>query len=160
MIRAETERNRQPAVVFWSYVLTCLDKLKHDGMSDEEDGVLNEGHENEEQVKFVLVADFRHPSLRQLFEIVDKTPGLEELIFKQTGRTRRKRVRIDKVSKRPPPKRLPTAFFRDGYLDSLMPHQREDLVLSRKEFALHTFAGYDPLNNDGDNLDSDDEMEG
>ncbi|KAJ3728478.1 hypothetical protein C8R42DRAFT_572095 [Lentinula raphanica] len=147
MVKASRQRKDSNALKFWTYGLNCLHKLKHEGMSDEEDATVTHianGVETREQVRHVLAPDFRHPVLRPYLELVDQTRGLEAMIFKQTGRARMRRIRVDKISHRPPPKRLPASFFRDGFLDSLMEHEKDDLRISKRDFVLYSFPGYDP----------------
>lgn len=38
MIQAMQERDDQEGLTIWQYVLQCLHKLQHEGMSDEESG--------------------------------------------------------------------------------------------------------------------------
>ncbi|KAJ3759351.1 hypothetical protein EV360DRAFT_42090 [Lentinula raphanica] len=147
MVNAARQRKDKNALKFWTYGLNCLYKLKHEGMSEEEDATVTHivnGVETHEQVRHVLAPDFRHPVLRPYWQLVDQTRGLEDMIFKQTGRARMRRIRVDKVSNLPPPKHLPASFFRDGYLDSLMEHEKDDLRLSKREFVLYSFPGYNP----------------
>ncbi|KAJ3717718.1 hypothetical protein C8R42DRAFT_586815, partial [Lentinula raphanica] len=147
MVRASRQRKDSNALKFWTYGLNCLHKLGHGGMSEEEDAMVTHlvnGVETHEQVRHVLAPDFRHPVFRSYWQLVDQTRGLEDMIFKQTGRTRMRRIRVNKISYQPPPTHLPASFFRDGYLDSLMEHERDDLHISKRPFALYSFPGYDP----------------
>ncbi|THU95285.1 hypothetical protein K435DRAFT_607196, partial [Dendrothele bispora CBS 962.96] len=122
MINAERERGGEAGVAFWSYVLEALSKLGPKGMSDEEDATVDVAIgelQAKQAVRLVHVLKWRHPDFRRLFEIVDKTPGMEDLIFSQTGKASLPRHRVDTESNRPPPKDLPKTFFKDDFFDGM-----------------------------------------
>lgn len=117
MIQAMRERDDQEGLEMWQYVLNCLHRLRHEGMSDEESGedeVDVGGHKTRVRVRKVLVLVWRHPTFKDLFALLDQMREVEASIFSQQGRPRIVRIRIEKQSNTPrnPPKHLPKSFFR------------------------------------------------
>lgn len=141
-MRVSRERNERSSEEFWSYVLRILNILKHDGMSDEEDTeqVVRRGEvQGVETVKAVLVLKFRNPYFRGLFELVDKTKGLESMVFNRAGKMPMKRIRVNAMSAhRQPPEGLPRNFLDDVFLASLLPHEEAALRL-KQDFELRQF---------------------
>ncbi|THU96438.1 hypothetical protein K435DRAFT_664478 [Dendrothele bispora CBS 962.96] len=144
MVQALRRKGDKEGEVMWQYVLNCLGRLRHEGMSDEEDAVettLSEGRETRIQVRHVTELSWRHPSFRRLFEMVDRTREVEDTIFSRQGRPPIKRIRVDAnpAKQRSPPTGLPTSFFEPGHLQELAkyPYQIDDLKLSKKDFPLH-----------------------
>ncbi|KAK7459465.1 hypothetical protein VKT23_009448 [Stygiomarasmius scandens] len=138
----------------WQYVLTCLSKLEHDGMSDEEEGsemVTIDGRQNHIQVRKVMKLSWRHPSFRQLFEMVDGTRDVEASIFSRQGRPPMKRIRVDEnpAKPRPPPKHLPASFFNPEYLQELskFPYEIDNLRLKKKDFPLRVVPNLPDFDN-------------
>ncbi|KAK7024404.1 hypothetical protein VNI00_016345 [Paramarasmius palmivorus] len=133
------------AIQFWQYVLDVAYRLGYDGMSDEEgedeDMRLPSGVTVKNHIRKVLVLPWCHPSLRILFEEVDKTPHYERLVFKQTGRHAKfLRRRIDKESDRKSiPKKLSPSFFKDDYLKGMSEHQLAKLQVVNDDFVLKEF---------------------
>ncbi|THV01598.1 hypothetical protein K435DRAFT_654876, partial [Dendrothele bispora CBS 962.96] len=143
MIRVCRERDDQEGERMWQYVLRCLGKLKHEGMSDEEDGMVEatvNGQQIVTRVRKVMRLSWRHSSFRDLFEIVDSVRGAEPSIFTQQGRTPLQRVRVDALATpgRDPPKRLPESFFDADYIQeaSRFSYQLSDLQISKKPFPI------------------------
>ncbi|THV00397.1 hypothetical protein K435DRAFT_657202, partial [Dendrothele bispora CBS 962.96] len=143
MTQVLRERGDSEGEAMWQYVLQCLGKLQHDGMSDEEEAaetVTIDGKQNRVQVRKVKKLSWRHPSFRPLFEMVDQTREVEASIFSHQGRPPMRRIRVDEIPTRPrpPPKHLPVSFFDAEYLQDLkkFPYKIEDLHLSKKEFPL------------------------
>ncbi|THV01475.1 hypothetical protein K435DRAFT_655235, partial [Dendrothele bispora CBS 962.96] len=144
MVQVMRERNDKEGEKMWNYVLNCLGKLEHDGMSDEEEGteeIVTDGKVTRVQVRKVMQVTWRHPSFRGLFELVDKTRGVEAAIFSRQGRPPMTRIRVDEEPsrKRPPPKHLPVSFFKPEYLQDLSKYsyQIDELRMSKKEFPLY-----------------------
>lgn len=125
---------------YWAYVLEALDILKHDCMSDEEDVEENitteDGVDTTRKVRIVKLLWFRHESFRPLFETIDATRGLEDLIFHQSGATRIPRKRVAVVDSRLPPKGLPKSVFRQEYLDKLDEYAQEELQFRAEDFEI------------------------
>ncbi|THU79656.1 hypothetical protein K435DRAFT_697323 [Dendrothele bispora CBS 962.96] len=152
MINIQRDQDDDMGVAFWSYVLNVLSRLTHQGMSDEEDeerptsiGQLRVM----EQVRVVQELDWRETSFSDLFAMVDRTRNLEVEFFPQTGKHAMKRLRSDpnrKVVKRMPPKGLPRSFFKPEYLKEKerFPHEIDSLRLSKKDFEIYEWRGYDP----------------
>ncbi len=141
MIKVCRERNDVDGQNFWEYVLQILHEFKHHGMSDEEDAeelVTRGGMAGIEATRRVLVLKFRNPYFRRLFELVDKTKGLETMIFNGSGKVPMKRIRIDATSNRQPPKGLPRNFLSDEFLETMLPHEKEALCL-KGDFELRHF---------------------
>ncbi|KAK7452217.1 hypothetical protein VKT23_012322 [Stygiomarasmius scandens] len=143
MIQACRERGDKEGVETWQYVLRCLEKLKHGGMSDEEEGIMEaslNGQQTTTRVRKVLRLPWRHSSFRGLFEMVDGVRGAESSIFRQQGRPPLERVRVDaSSSNRVPPKHLPESLFDPNYLKevSKFPYQLTDLCMSKKPFPIY-----------------------
>ncbi|KAK7448094.1 hypothetical protein VKT23_013852 [Stygiomarasmius scandens] len=143
MIQVCRERGDKEGVEMWQYVLRCLEKLKHGGMSDEEEGIMEatmNGQQRTTRVRKVLRLPWRHPSFRSLFEMVDGVRGAESSIFRQQGRPPLERVRVDtSSSNRVPPKHLPESLFDPNYLKeaSKFPYQLTDLRMSKKPFPIY-----------------------
>ena len=141
MIQVSRERKDTEAQDFWQYVLQILQKLKHGGMSDEEDAtqVVTRGEvTGTEPIKRVLDLEFRNPYFRGLFEAVDKTKASENMVFNRGGKQAMKRIRVDTVSVRQPPKGLPRNFLSDKFLQTLLPHEEAALRL-KKDFVFRHF---------------------
>lgn len=141
MIQVSHERNDRSSEEFWNYILQLLNTLKHDGMSDEEDAdqvVTRSGVTEVEPIKQVLVLKFQNPYFRGLFELVDKAKGLKDMVFNQSGRVPMKRIRVDTVSSRQPPKGLSRNFLHPEFLASLLLHEQTMLHL-KKDFELRHF---------------------
>lgn len=143
MIQAMRERDDQEGLAMWQYVLKCLHKLQHEGMSDEESGedeVVIAGVKSHIRVRKVLVLVWRHPSFKELFALVDRTREAEASIFSQQGRPKLLRIRVEKNSTGPrtAPKHLPKSFFRPEWLAEMgkFPFKLEGLKLSSKDFPL------------------------
>ncbi len=134
-------------VEFWEYVCDALNILKHDGMSDEEDGTekitTEDGVKTSRDVRLVSILWFRHESFRTLFELVDQTKGLEEMIFNQAGRASIPRKRVAIVNNRSPPPGLIVAVFRPGYLGQLAEHEVDELRLVESDFVVHDAEEFD-----------------
>jgi hypothetical protein len=120
--------------------------LGHNGMSDEESGAEEVttlgGFTYDSPIIKVLSLPWRHPSFRKLYEGVDRVPGVEKSIFKQTGRNNAlKRRRVDEESTRLlKPQGLFPSFYRPGYLDSLLPFELAKLKLADGHFPIHDFV--------------------
>jgi hypothetical protein len=125
---------------YWAYALQSLHILQHDGMSEEEDAEENitteDGVATKRSVRIVKILWFRHESFRKLFAIIDATRGLEDLIFRQSGRPRIPRKRVDDVDYRLPPKGLPESIFRQEYLNGLSEYQKDELEFSTEAFEI------------------------
>lgn len=125
---------------YWAYGLKSLDILQHHGMSEEEDAeediTTAGGVDTKRIVRIVKVLGFRHELFRKLFVTIDGTPGLEDLIFRQSGRPRIPRKRVDTIDYRSPPKGLPESVFCQEYLNNLSPYQKEDLEFSAENFEI------------------------
>ncbi|THU83956.1 hypothetical protein K435DRAFT_688528 [Dendrothele bispora CBS 962.96] len=154
MLSTFREREDQESIEFWSYVVDCLQRLKHTGMSDEEDDTAETdvgGLKVKRRVRLVQKLNWRHPSLRALFEIVDQTRQFEDLIFKQSGASPLPRIRVDTVVTRDPPEHLPRSFFEDDYIESMektSPWKLKALRMSKKQFKRYDFDTYDPSQHD------------
>lgn len=115
---------------YWGYALKSLDVLGNGCMSPEEDAeedIITDGVHTKRTVRVVPILAFRHKSFQKMFEIIDKTPGVEDLIFHQSGRTRLPRKRVSTIDRRDPPKRLPESVFDQEYLAKLSRYQKEEL---------------------------------
>ncbi|THU94025.1 hypothetical protein K435DRAFT_669157, partial [Dendrothele bispora CBS 962.96] len=124
---------------YWKYVYNVIGLLGHEGMSDEEDGAeANDEHAYEQviHVKNVLTMAWRNPEIRELMQLVDATPGVEAAIFRQVGRAKLPRRRVDKVSTRATPKHIPPSFFDPTYLQSLPQIRQINLHMRKKDFPL------------------------
>ncbi|KAJ3990967.1 hypothetical protein F5050DRAFT_1582207 [Lentinula boryana] len=124
---------------YWEYALKALNILQHDGMSDEEDveeDITVDGVATKRLVRIVKILGYRHESFRGLFEIIDVTRGLEDLIFNQSGRSRIPRKRVNIVDLREPPKDLPKSVFRQEYLNQLSEFDIEELRISEQDFEI------------------------
>jgi hypothetical protein len=149
MADEERKAGREQGVTFWSYVTDTLNHLGVHGMSDEEDAKLNvslgeEGVMVQQHVRLVLDLDWRHPSFRKLFELIDKTKGIEDLIFSQVGNARLPRHRVAKVSNRSPPKNLPRGFFRDNFFDGKEDWEVESFGTSSVAFKRYQWDSFNP----------------
>lgn len=148
MIRVCRERNNQRGVDFWSYVLSVTNILVHDGMSDEENAEVpvrygDDGSLIRQQVvRKIPVLWWRHPWFEDLFKAVDSATGVERVIFHRAGKLTR--LRVPEVSYRPPPRGLPVSFFRQEYLDALLPVDRDELMMSDEQIPVYNFVDYDP----------------
>lgn len=153
MIRACRERSDQRGVDFWSYVLLVVDILEHSGMSEEEDGTIPVdfgGLLRDQVIKKVKILWWRHPWFRELFEIVDSAPAVEKLLFHRAGGARVPRIRVNDVDHRQPPLEMPLSFFREGYLEGLLPIDRSDLKVREEEvIPVYNFVGFDPNRDPG-----------
>lgn len=141
MVQVSLQRGKRFAAALWHDILRYTVRLGHGGMSDEDDGeqsVQRGSRTNTERVRIIQLLPFRHPFFALLFEAVDRTPILDPDAFKQTGKTPLTRVRDGKVlCTRKPPKDLPRSFFPSGYLESLFPHERDELeVYNGNEWPL------------------------
>lgn len=152
MIQAMRERDDQEGLAMWQYVLQCLHKLQHEGMSDEESGedeVVVGGEKNRVRLRKVLVLVWRHPTFKELFALVDSTREAEASIFSQQGRPRLLRIRVEKNSTNSctAPKRLPKSFFRPEWLAEMgkYPFKIDALKLSSKDFPLHVITNLPEL---------------
>ncbi|KAJ3808961.1 hypothetical protein F5876DRAFT_66865 [Lentinula aff. lateritia] len=122
------------------------------GMSEDEDGVdkvvtIGAGT-IEEAVKFTKNLLFRHQYLNDVVEFLDGIPRFEKLLFIQSGRVSKRRIRRDprcKPSERLPPRKWPQSFYTEGYLDSLPELQRRRLTPGKVFVLLHVdFATCSP----------------
>ncbi|THU99075.1 hypothetical protein K435DRAFT_659685 [Dendrothele bispora CBS 962.96] len=143
MIKVMRQSGDKDGEEMWKYVLHCLGKLQHEGMSDEEDSAQTaniEGHQIVTQIRKVLQLPWRHPSFRNLFKMVDETREVEATIFSHRGRPPMSRVRVDEKPSqiRSPPKHLPQSFFNQQYLQDLSkyPWQLDELKMSSTDFPL------------------------
>lgn len=143
MIQVMRERDDQEGLEMWQYVLKCLHKLQHEGMSDEESGedeVTIGGEKTRIRLRKVLVLVWRHPSFKELFALLDHTREAEASIFSQQGRPKIVRVRVEKQSttSRTPPKHLPKSFFKPEWLLEMgkFPFKIEELKLSSKDIPI------------------------
>lgn len=153
MIQVMRERGDQDGLEMWQYVLKCLHKLRHEGMSDEESGedeVDVRGQKTQLRVRRVLVLVWRHPSFKDLFTLLDKTREVEASIFSEQGRPRLVRIRIEKQSNTPrmPPKHLPKSFFKPEWLTETgkFPFKIDALKLSSKEFPIRVVTSLPDFN--------------
>ncbi|KAJ3725329.1 hypothetical protein C8R42DRAFT_575756, partial [Lentinula raphanica] len=147
MSRLCQERNDRQGLAFWDYVMHVVDTLKHDGMSDEEDGEVPMtvgGLSRNHGVKKIMVLHWRHPWFSDLFRIVDSAPAIEKLIFHRAGRAHILRIPVDEATFRPPPVGLSVSYFRPNYLENLYPVDRADLQISNIEIPVYNFVGFDP----------------
>ncbi|KAK7019362.1 hypothetical protein VNI00_018106 [Paramarasmius palmivorus] len=131
MQKYSREANDEKMQDLWAFVLRSLSQLNADGMSDEEEGI-----ECDEQVTFVHDLDFRHPDFRRLFEKVDDTRSLEKDIFNQSGRHRRRRVAIHRLSERKPPPALSPTFYRPSYLLAMQRGDKEKVQLGPEDYSI------------------------
>lgn len=115
MIEACEQKGDDQGLKFWRDVLSAVDILTVDGMSDEEDGI-----DGDEQVRYVKDLDFRHPDFRTLLKKVDKTRTTETTIFTRIGRKSLRRVYVSQTTSRSPPSGLPSSFYRPEYLELIM----------------------------------------
>ncbi|KAK1221674.1 hypothetical protein PQX77_015504 [Marasmius sp. AFHP31] len=138
MVVVSRERGDKEAVILWAWVMRAVSNLRADGMSDEENDEEEAQDGQPGVVRKVKVLNWRHPALRELFEIIDKTPGFEELIFTKQGRARIPRRRVEDVTKREPPKQLYRSFFRKEFLDALPSYVVDELEL-KKGMEIPTF---------------------
>ncbi|KAE9383233.1 hypothetical protein BT96DRAFT_1009490 [Gymnopus androsaceus JB14] len=129
---------------FWQKVLAYTLRLGAGGMSDEDEGiesVVRGSRTKSEKVKIVKRLPFRHPYFEKLYDVVDQTPGLEELIFNQTGKRPLVRVRNrNSLSMCKPVTRLPRSFFPDGYLGQLFPFELDALQVSEEPWPLYEWT--------------------
>ncbi|KAJ3897146.1 hypothetical protein F5879DRAFT_996530 [Lentinula edodes] len=152
MIQACEQRGYADGVTFFRYLLRLVTKMRPGGMSEDEDGVDKvvtvDAGTIEEAVKFTKPLPFRNSYLNDVVEFLDKTPGFENLLFIQSGRVRKRRIRKDprcKVSERLPPRKWPRSFFAQGYLDGLPELQKRRLTPGKEIILLHVdFAQFSP----------------
>lgn len=116
---------------YWGYALKSLDVLGTGCMSAEEDAeediTTADGVRTTRTVRVVPILAFRHTSFLKMFKIIDETPGVEDLIFHRSGRTRLPRKRVSTIDHRAPPKGLPESVFDQEYLAKLSKYQKDDL---------------------------------
>lgn len=152
MIQACEQRGYVDGVHFFRYLLRLVTKMRPGGMSEDEDGVdkvvtIGAGT-IEEAVKFTKNLPFRHQYLNDVVEFLDGIPGFEKLLFIQSGRVSKRRIRRDprcKASERLPPRKWPQSFFTEGYLDSLPELQKRRLTPGKAFVLLHVdFATFSP----------------
>lgn len=152
MIQVMRERDDHVGLEMWQYVLKCLHKLQHDGMSDEESGedeVSMGGERVRVRLRKVLILVWRHPEFKQLFALVDKTREAEASIFSQQGRPKLVQIRVDKYSTGPrtPPKHLPKSFFKPEWLAETgkFPFKIDALKLSNKDIPIRAVTALPDL---------------
>ncbi|KAL0064997.1 hypothetical protein AAF712_007988 [Marasmius tenuissimus] len=138
----QRSRGSEQAVQFWKYTSTIIDGLGPDGMSDEEPDLV-EAREGEDFVDNIPVFNilnlhFRHPSLRALCVYIDATPQREHLEVKTYSKSVRRRVPT--ISPRKPGKNHFRAFLDPEWLDTLLPHEIDDLKLQEGHFILYDFT--------------------
>lgn len=81
---------------------------------------------------------------------MDNAPVVEKLLFHRAGGARVPRVRVNDVDQCEPPVGVPLSFFRPGYLDSLLPIDRDDLkVAENPVIPVYNFIGFDPNRDPG-----------
>ncbi|KAJ4474107.1 hypothetical protein C8J55DRAFT_518936 [Lentinula edodes] len=143
MIQACQQREDSEGVQFFRFLLRLVTKMQPGGMSEDEDGedtvVTAAAGTIVEAVKFTKSLSFRHAYLNEVVEFLDKIPGFEQLLFIQSGRVKKRRIRGDarcKVSIRKPPRKWPKSFFAEGYLNGLTEMQRRKLVIGKKDIIL------------------------
>ncbi|KAJ3911763.1 hypothetical protein F5877DRAFT_54922 [Lentinula edodes] len=144
MIQASQQRGDIEGVQFFQFLLRLVTKMQPGGMSEDEDGedtvVTAAAGSIVEAVKFTKSLSFRNAYLNDVVEFLDKIPGFEQLLFIQSGRVKKRRIRGDarcKVSNRTPPRKWPKSFFAEGYLDGLTEIQCRKLVLGKKDIILY-----------------------
>lgn len=134
------ENGDASGVSFWGYALDLVETLGVEGMSDEEEGVLetelDDGRIHAENVNRVLRMGWRHPSIGQFLEKVDATKELEKGIFRRGNRPKIPRVRVEDESQRPPPCGLPEGVFRTQYLEKLPDYAVVALRLLDRDFQV------------------------
>ena len=141
MVRVSFERGDSNAVAVWKYIFKLLDRIGHNGMSDEEDDEMllqgDDGKLRKTLVKKILRSIWRHPYFQDLFAFIDKLPEVESLIFRLSGVRRIPRIRVDQVSKREAPPGLPRSFYWDEYLEGKPSFiQVKELKISDEKFDL------------------------
>ncbi|KAK7434139.1 hypothetical protein VKT23_020365 [Stygiomarasmius scandens] len=142
MIADCLQQGIEDGVETWQYILKCLEKLSHHGMSDEEDAeeeAVIDGRQETVPVRRVLILPWRHESFQGLFDMLDDTRQVESAIFSQQGRPRIKRIRVDEVPSkvRTIPRHLPLSFFNPEYLAQIKyDHEVDNLAISKKPFPL------------------------
>ncbi|KAJ3840924.1 hypothetical protein F5878DRAFT_532687 [Lentinula raphanica] len=150
MIQSCHERKDPDGVRLFQYILRVIAKLKPTGMSEDEDGVdpvvNSAGVTIDEPVKFTMILPFRNVYFNDVVDFVDHLPGFERLLFIQSGRVKKRRVRGDprcKTSKRKAPMRWPRSFFSPEYLNGMSELQRmkhvgkNDVDLWEIDFTTH-----------------------
>lgn len=124
---------------YWEYALKALNILQHNGMSDEEDvkeDITVNRVATKRLVRIVKILGYRHESFRGLFETIDATRGLEDLIFNQSGRSRIPRKRVNIVDSCDPPTGLPKSVFHQEYLNQLSVFDIEELSFVEQDFEI------------------------
>ncbi|KAJ3752667.1 hypothetical protein EV360DRAFT_54829 [Lentinula raphanica] len=150
MIQSCDERKDIDGVHLFQYILRVLAKLKPTGMSEDEDGVdtvvNSAGVTIDEPVKFTMILPFRNAYFNDVVDFVDHLPGFERLLFIQSGRVKKRRVRGDprcQTSKRKAPMHWPRSFFSPEYLNGMSELQRmkhvgkNDVDLWEIDFTSH-----------------------
>ncbi|KAL1724616.1 hypothetical protein EV714DRAFT_278489 [Schizophyllum commune] len=141
MRRASQEVKYEAGERFWSYVLRVMETLGFDGMSDEESDEEEVTYSNNFKAKVryrkVLKLEWRHPSLRSVFEKVDAAPILAQAFFNSmASKNKLRRVRVEQLSARDVPKKLPKALFDPEFLEGLTPVRAFMLDLTDEPFQL------------------------
>ena len=140
MLQVSVQRNDPDAVAVWKYVWSLIDKLGHNGMSDEEDDEMvlqqPDGTMRLTHVRKILKLIWRHPYFSELFKFLDKLPGVEDLVFRLCGKQRIERVRVEQESDREPPPNLPKSFYRPNYLEQIPSYRIRDYKLSTERIRL------------------------
>ncbi|KAK7019361.1 hypothetical protein VNI00_018105 [Paramarasmius palmivorus] len=145
MCRNRRENKNAEEREFFEHILMLTEHLGHNGMSDEESAdeevqSSSSTFKERRHLKHVLIVPWRHPSIRQLYQGLDGIPGVENSIFRQTGRTTKlPRVRVEQKSKREPPKGLDRSVFNPTYLNKLKDYEEHALKITNGSFALREF---------------------
>ncbi|KIK60672.1 hypothetical protein GYMLUDRAFT_167516 [Collybiopsis luxurians FD-317 M1] len=122
---------------FWEWVLVVLDRGGHEFMSDEEDAtVIDERNAKARPGKQILTLPWQDPYFVKLFTFIDVTTGIEDMIFGPRGPTPLRRIRVDEVSTKDPPSKLPKTFFSEEYLSRLSQPQKHALKIAKEDFPL------------------------
>ncbi|KAL0059889.1 hypothetical protein AAF712_013304 [Marasmius tenuissimus] len=131
MSREARKQGDRDGEKFWQYVNRSVRELQLPGMSDDEDGKDEDGKD----IKLVHQVGFRHPGLRDVFEVTDQA-RYHEPALEKSGRPRPRGVLSPRIVDRTPPNGISPQRFRPQYIEEMKIGEKQQVEFGADDYLV------------------------